>query len=279
MSIHSTAILLAGGRGKRMESDIPKQYLDLCGRPLLYYSLRTLLVSSVITDLVIVCADGDRERIQQEAIAPLLADLAKSGRTGEEEKRKAQEKLRGFAAAGEERCGSVLSGLEAITWPCDYVFIHDGARPFPDEETLRRLSDAVQQEQAVVAAVPSKDTIKIADENGYVVSTPDRRFVYNIQTPQVFSFELILKAYRLLRERALAEGAQGGWSAAPLIRELGITDDAAAAEKMCGQRVKLIESSYRNFKITTPEDMDQAWAIAMELRETWDASLLQISVE
>ncbi|MBP3218187.1 MAG: 2-C-methyl-D-erythritol 4-phosphate cytidylyltransferase, partial [Lachnospiraceae bacterium] len=77
----------------------------------------------------------------------------------------------------------------------------------------------------------------------------------------------------------LAEGAQGGWSAAPLIRELGITDDAAAAEKMCGQRVKLIESSYRNFKITTPEDMDQAWAIAMELQEKWDASLLQISVE
>ncbi|MBQ1292037.1 MAG: 2-C-methyl-D-erythritol 4-phosphate cytidylyltransferase, partial [Lachnospiraceae bacterium] len=100
MSIHSTAILLAGGRGKRMESDVPKQYLDLCGRPLLYYSLRTLLVSSVITDLVIVCADGERERIQEEAIAPLLADLAKSGRTGEEEKRKAQEKLRGFAAAG-----------------------------------------------------------------------------------------------------------------------------------------------------------------------------------
>ena len=279
MSIRNTAILLAGGRGRRMESDVPKQYLDLCGRPLLYYSLRTLLESSVITDLVIVCADEDRERIQQEVISPLLADAAKSGRTGEKRQQEMQQKLRGFAGAGAERCGSVLSGLEAVAWPCDYVFIHDGARPFPDEETLIRLNEAVQQEGAVIAAVPSKDTIKIADENGYVASTPDRRYVYNIQTPQVFSYELVLKAYQLLREKALQEGPASDWSAASLIRELGITDDAAAAEKMCDQRVKLVESSYRNFKITTPEDMDQAWAIAMELQEKWDASLLQISVE
>ncbi|MBQ9643092.1 MAG: 2-C-methyl-D-erythritol 4-phosphate cytidylyltransferase [Lachnospiraceae bacterium] len=279
MSIRNTAVLLAGGRGRRMESDVPKQYLDLCGRPLLYYSLRTLLESSVITDLVIVCADEDRERIQQEVISPLLADAAKSGRTGEKRQQEMQQKLRGFAGAGAERSGSVLSGLEAVAWPCDYVFIHDGARPFPDEETLIRLSEAVQQEGAVIAAVPSKDTIKIADENGYVASTPDRRYVYNIQTPQVFSYELILKAYQLLREKALQEGPASDWSAASLIRELGITDDAAAAEKMCDQRVKLVESSYRNFKITTPEDMDQAWAIAMELQEKWDASLLQISVE
>lgn len=295
-----------------MGGGFAKQFLDLCGKPLLYYSLRTLLSSAVITDLVLVIREGDEEQIRAEVLQPLEADLQKAlkdagrfrpgnGASQDAAEATALNKLRAVVTGGRQRCGSVYSGLKAIQWECDTVFIHDAARPFIEEETLERLWDEVQREKAVAAAMPSKDTVKIADENGYVTCTPDRRSVWMMQTPQVFEKELICLAYEQLREEAesllkkeafaadaesteLKEKGTGPvgmgrtWDEIAA-QELGITDDAMAAERLPGQRVKLIAASYNNFKVTTPEDMDAAWPLAMELQERWDSSLLAISVE
>ena len=131
-----------------------------------------------------------------------------------------------------------------------YVFIHDGARPFLTEKILEDTYAAAVQYQACVAAVQSKDTVKISDGNGFALSTPDRRSVWNIQTPQVFETSLILQAYERLKNRL------------PKLQEQGIqvTDDASVVEMFTESRVKLVEASYQNIKITTPEDMKTAEA-------------------
>ena len=124
------------------------------------------------------------------------------------------------------------------------MFIHDGARPFLTEKILEDTYAAAVQYQACVAAVQSKDTVKISDGEGFALSTPDRRTVWNIQTPQVFETSLILQAYERLKSRL------------PRMQEQGIqvTDDASVVELFTETRVKLVEASYQNIKITTPED-------------------------
>ena len=135
-----------------------------------------------------------------------------------------------------------------------YVFIHDGARPFLTEKILEDTYAAaytcVEENRACVAGMPSKDTVKISDGEGFALSTPDRRTVWNIQTPQVFETSLILQAYERLKNRL------------PRMQEQGIqvTDDASVVELFTETRVKLVEASYQNIKITTPEDMKTAEA-------------------
>ena len=120
-----------------------------------------------------------------------------------------------------------------------YVFIHDGARPFVTEEILSRVYDAVQIEKACVVGMPVKDTIKIADDNKFAKETPNRNYVWMVQTPQVFEKSLVKEAYSLLMEQEI----------------IRVTDDAMVVEKMLNRNVKLVEGSYENIKITTPEDL------------------------
>ena len=122
---------------------------------------------------------------------------------------------------------------------CDYVYIHDGARPFVTEEILVRAEEAVKKYGGCVVGMPSKDTVKIADENQLIAQTPKRSLVWTVQTPQVFSYDLIRKAYEKAR--------QGSMEA--------VTDDAMVAEAYGNIRIPLIEGSYENIKITTPEDL------------------------
>ena len=220
-----TAILLAAGKGTRMGGSVRKQYMELDGRPLLSYSLETLEKSRVITDIVVVVPDGEADYVAENIVKPV---------------EEAGGRVRKFVSGGAERCDSVRCGIEAIDWPCDYVFIHDGARPFISEETLQHLYDDVMKNGASVAAVPSKDTVKISDDSGFVKATPERRNVWIIQTPQCFEFELAKDAYEKV-------------TAGP-----GITDDAMVIEKMTGHKVKLTLSDYRNIKVTTPEDIEVA---------------------
>lgn len=126
-----------------------------------------------------------------------------------------------------------------------YVFVHDGARPFLTEKILEDTYEAVCRYHACAAAVPVKDTIKIADEGGFAVQTPARSLVWAVQTPQVFDTQLIIHAYQKLFEQTNA------------LRQ-GITDDAMVVETMLEIPVKLVKSSYQNIKITTPEDMRMA---------------------
>ena len=135
-----------------------------------------------------------------------------------------------------------------------YVFIHDGARPFLTQRILQDTYEAVEKYHACVAAIPSKDTVKIADEEGFAVKTPDRKNVWSIQTPQVFDVELIVDAYRMLeanQERLKKEGIM-------------VTDDAGVVELFTSRKVKLVKGSYENIKITTWEDMKVAEAFLKE---------------
>ena len=244
--ICSTAVLLAAGQGSRMGTEIRKQYLELGGEPLLARPLRTFLKSSVITDIVLVIPKGD-EKFIRETIIP----AALNNTSGAPDMPGAEGKIRAIIPGGKERYDSVWRGLQAIDWPCDYVFIHDGARPFIQEDALARLLEAVKEQGTAVAAMPSKDTVKIADKDGFVTDTPDRSSVWIVQTPQVFDKMLITGAYEEMMQKLPELNARG----------IRITDDAMAVELMTGRKVKLVPASYSNIKVTTPDDIAAAGAL------------------
>lgn len=220
----NVAIVLAAGQGKRMKSKVQKQYLLIKDKPVLYYTLNAFETSPLISEIILVTGKDEIEYCRQEIVE-------KYGFM----------KVHKIVAGGKERYHSVHEGIKAID-EADYVLIHDGARPFVDAEILERVCGAVKQYKACVVGMPVKDTIKIADEDCFAVNTPDRKKVWQVQTPQTFEYELIKNAY----EKLMDEEPEG------------ITDDAMVVETMTEHRVKLIEGSYRNIKITTPEDLDVA---------------------
>lgn len=235
MKKRCTAIILAAGSGSRMKSTTAKQFMLLGGKPLLWYSLQAVEQSEIIDDCILVTGESDIPYVQREII-----------------EKYGFRKVESVAAGGSERWESVGKGLAALQDKArefpnrdGYVFIHDGARPFLTEEIIRSTFDTVQKYHACVAAVPSKDTIKLADDNEFAISTPDRRRVWVVQTPQVFDTELIVKAYTSLWEKAEAVGKEN----------IAVTDDAGVVELFTDCSVKMAESSYRNIKITTPEDL------------------------
>ncbi len=235
MKKRCTAIILAAGSGSRMKSTTAKQFMLLGGKPLLWYSLQAVEQSEIIDDCILVTGESDIPYVQREII-----------------EKYGFRKVESVVAGGSERWESVGKGLAALQDKArefpnrnGYVFIHDGARPFLTEEIIRSTFDTVQKYHACVAAVPSKDTIKLADENEFAISTPDRRRVWVVQTPQVFDTELIVKAYTSLWEKAEAVGKEN----------IAVTDDAGVVELFTDCSVKMAESSYRNIKITTPEDL------------------------
>lgn len=242
-----TAILLAAGSGTRMGGPVRKQYMQLCGRPVLSYSLETLEKSPVISDIVLVTPSGEEEFCRTRIVEPTEARVAAACKDAAY-----KGKVRILTEGGSERCFSVLNGLRAIDWPCDFCFIHDGARAFLDEKTLERLYDAALAREekepgsaAVVAGMPSKDTVKFTDAGHYVTATPDRSRIWLVQTPQVFAAAMIREAYEKMSLQYDALLAKG----------IHITDDAMVVEELLHKKVQLVEASYRNIKITTPEDL------------------------
>lgn len=220
------AVVLAAGAGKRMNSSTKKQFLLLNGKPVIYYSLKAF-EESFVEQVVLVTAEEDVEYCQKE-----IAE--KYGFT----------KIKQIVTGGKERYHSVAAGLQCLSG-CEYVFIHDGARPMLTGEILKRAYDCVRKEGACVAGMPSKDTVKLADTEGFIESTPDRSRVWNIQTPQVFAFPLIKAAYeKLIKEEENLKKAG-----------VNITDDAMVVEALMEHPVALVNGSYENIKITTPEDL------------------------
>ncbi len=237
--LKNTAIVLAAGSGKRMGTDTKKQFMELDGKPLMAHCLDVMQRSDIITGIVLVCGSEDVDYCKDEI----------AGRFG-------YDKVVAVTTGGKERYHSVMAGLDKIEElagrdGCEHVFIHDAARPFITEEVLKRLYDSVRECEACVAAVKSKDTVKIANSADYVVSTPNRELTWIIQTPQVFTFSLAKEAYDKLKEEECGLSCQG----------IVVTDDAMVVETWTSHRVKLVESSYENIKVTTPEDMDIAKAI------------------
>lgn len=214
------AIVLTAGSGKRMNSKVHKQYLIIQDRPVLYYSLKAF-EDSAVDEIVLVVGKGEEKFCRKEIVD-------KYGIS----------KVKAIVEGGKERYHSVFEGLKQ-TSDADYVLIHDGARPFVNQDIIRRCMQEVQKYQACVVGMPVKDTIKIADEGGYAKQTPDRKNVWMIQTPQTFSYALIYEAYEEMLKT----------------EDTAITDDAMVLERIKGKKSKLIEGSYRNIKITTPEDL------------------------
>lgn len=224
-----TAIVLSAGQGRRMGTKVQKQYLEIEGKPVLYYSLYAFEQSPLIDEIILVVGENQQEYCEKEIISKYHIS-----------------KVKRIVKGGAERYHSVWNGLQEVTE--GYVFIHDGARPFITRDIIRRAYEEVLQSKACVVGMPVKDTIKIADLQGYAESTPDRNLLWMIQTPQVFETTLIKEAYSRLMSQ----------------KEIHVTDDAMVVEQMLGSKVKLVEGSYENIKITTPEDLQIATLFVRE---------------
>ncbi len=221
-----TAIVLSGGKGSRMNSEIHKQYLLLQGKPVITYALEAF-ENSPVDEIVLVTGAGEEEYCRKMIVEEYhLKKVVK------------------IVPGGKERYDSVYAGLKAAEGS-DYVLIHDGARPFVTDEIIRRAMEEVQKSRACVVGMPVKDTIKLVDSDAHVTDTPERKNVWMVQTPQVFEYPLIRKAYENLLQQ----------------EHITATDDAMAVEQMSHIPIKMLEGSYANIKITTPEDMVIAEAL------------------
>jgi 2-C-methyl-D-erythritol 4-phosphate cytidylyltransferase len=214
------AIVLAAGEGKRMGSGIPKQYMIIKSRPMVYHSLKTFQESEV-DEIVLVTGEDEIEYCKKYIVD-----------------RYHFTKVKKIVAGGDERYKSVYRGLLAIE-DADYVLIHDGARPMINQKIVSDSIFGAIRYGACVVGVPAKDTIKISDEEEYAKETPSRKNLWIVQTPQSFEYQMVKDSY----EKLIASG------------DTTATDDAMAVEYYGGHKVKLIMGSYENIKITTPEDV------------------------
>ncbi|MBC8204343.1 2-C-methyl-D-erythritol 4-phosphate cytidylyltransferase [bacterium] len=219
------AVIAAGGAGTRMGGDVPKQFRMLNGQPLIMQTLKPFYQSPHCLQIV-VAAHPDWKKWMKERI----------NESGWKDKVK-------VVTGGKERGDSVYSGLKALNKP-DIVLIHDAVRPFINEEMMNEAAKKAWEYGGAAAAVPILDTIKREDE-GIIKSTVNRTHLYQVQTPQAFRYNIIMKAYRIARKN--------GFQA---------TDDCMLLEKYTGIKIKLVPGSRLNIKITEPEDFILAEAIA-----------------
>lgn len=212
-------IIPAAGQGKRMNSDINKQYLKLMGLPILVHTLSLFVNHPEIIQIIIV--------VHKDEVDYCRLNIAKEYFDNKNIK---------IVAGGKTRRESVYAGLKVFSSALDYVIIHDGARPLLSRDILDKVIETVKIEKAVTVGNKLKDTIKKVDVNNNVIKTPDRKDFVAVQTPQAFFYDLIMEAHQSVPKDAV------------------VTDDASLLEfKKC--KVKVIESTYENIKITTPIDM------------------------
>lgn len=226
MRASTSAILLAAGKSTRFRKGVSKPLAMVGSRPIIAYSLSVLQAHPAIRDIVVVVNKHNRENI---------ARLIRRGRFS---------KVHRIVLGGMRRQDSVRKGLEALPGKSALVLIHDAARPFIDARAVSSVVSQARRAGAAVVAVPVKATIKkVAGRT--VKETVRREGLWEAQTPQAFDRETIIEAHRRFGRES-------------------VTDDAMLAEKL-GVRPKIVEGSYFNIKVTTPEDMVVAEAIAKEL--------------
>jgi len=208
-------VLLAGGVGSRMKADRPKQFLELCGKPVLEHSLDLFLGLEGINSVVLVIDASYRDR---------FAEYAAGGKLS-------------FADPGAERQDSVRSGLDGILDGSALVCIHDAARPLVTPKEIFDVIGDARVHGAAVLGVPVKATVKESDDGEFVLRTVDRSRLWEVHTPQVIKPDLLLEGFDRVREQ-----------------NLEITDDVSVIEQL-GLPVKLTLGEYTNLKVTTPDDM------------------------
>jgi len=215
-----TAIILAAGKGLRMGSSIPKQYMLLEGYPVLAHTLEAFDAAPSVDAIVIVSADEAYIKDNVLNYHPISKPIC-------------------FIEGGNERQNSVWNALQLVE-ESEIAVVHDGVRPLTRVEVIEECIAAARQYGAAAAGMPSKDTVKEVNSQGFSVRTPDRDKIWLIQTPQAFRLDLLKAAH----EKARKENFIG-------------TDDSSLVERM-GHPVKLIMGGYDNIKITTPEDLEVA---------------------
>ncbi|OGP88210.1 MAG: hypothetical protein A2031_04690 [Deltaproteobacteria bacterium RBG_19FT_COMBO_43_11] len=226
--MRTVAIIPAGGVGKRLKAKEAKQYLLLDDIPVLVHALKVFQEAKVINEIVLVLPKDDVASSKQ-----LINNYCLT-------------KVTAVVAGGRQRQDSVRNGLAAISSKCDVVIIHDAVRPFVREELINKVVAAAKTTGAASVGVKAKDTIKETKKNNTVATTIPRKNLWLTQTPQAFKFELLKKAYKVAYDK----------------KYYG-TDDASLVERV-GKKIKMIEGSYENIKITTPEDMIIAEALMKE---------------
>jgi 2-C-methyl-D-erythritol 4-phosphate cytidylyltransferase len=219
----NAALIVAAGQGKRMGADLPKQYLKLAGKPILFYTLKGFDRCTSITHIILTAPEADLKYCQNEIIGP--ANLHKPVT---------------LVAGGTRRQDSVYNGLNAMAAAEGVVSIHDGVRPFFSNDLINACITGANKYGACIPAIPVFDTLKRVDTNHRICATLPRDQLYMAQTPQTFRLPLIIRAH--------AEALRQGWQA---------TDDASLVERM-GEPVHIVQGLRENLKITTPEDL--AWA-------------------
>ena len=221
-------LIAAAGRGSRMGKKINKQFLNLLGKPIIYYTIKSFLDWGRDFEINVVL-HPEEIKFFEENIIPLFANYQKADFN--------------LIAGGKSRRESVNNGLKNFSEEVNYVIIHDGARPMLKKELIEKTYQAVKKHNAVSCGVKVKDTIKIV-EDSFSKKTLNRDLLRAIQTPQAFKLDLIIKAHRAFqKDKAL--------------------DDASLVEEL-GEKVYIVEGDYNNFKITTPEDLKPAEIILKE---------------
>lgn len=216
------ALIPAAGSGSRMENKLPKQYLSLAGRPMIYHAVRTLCLSPEITSVFVVIGSGDSEWLKYD-----WSEFSS--------------KLVVFNCGGETRAMSILNGLKVASEASfidndDWVLVHDAARPCLSGELLKKLLDELDDDAVGgLLAVPLSDTLKRSGANDRVKKTESRKDLWQAQTPQMFRYKLLMDALCKPASRTM-------------------TDDASAVEAL-GLYPKLVLGNVRNIKITYPQDL------------------------
>ncbi len=213
-----TAIIPAAGQGTRMGSAIPKQFLLLRGQPILHHTLRAFEASGLVDAVILVVPEKDFAAAEKQWLQGY--DIVKK-----------------IVVGGKERQDSVYNGLQALDADTDVVLVHDGVRPFVSADMIERAIEAAKRYGAAITAVPVNDTIKLSDADGFVAKTVDRRSLWRIQTPQAFQKAVLDEAF----QKAMQDAYYG-------------TDEGSLLE-YAGKKVKNIEGSEMNIKITRKEDL------------------------
>ena len=215
-----SAIILAGGKGKRMNSSISKQFIEIKGKPIIYYTIKKFNENKKIDNIVIVLSQEEVEYFKENILNKYDLRVDK------------------IVIGGAERQDSVYNGLKSLeNTETDIVLIHDGARPFISD---RIIDDGIKYATIYGACAPGvmpKDTIKIKEKNNFSIDTPNRETLVAIQTPQVFKFKEVLKCHERVK-----------------MDKVVVTDDTMVVERY-GNKVYLYDGEYTNIKVTTPEDL------------------------
>ena len=215
-----SAIILAGGKGKRMGSAISKQFIDIKGKPIIYYTLKKFSENKKIDNIIVVLPEDEVKYFKENIL------------------KKYELRINKIVIGGKERQDSVYNALKSLkNSSTDIVLIHDGARPFISERIINEGIKFAEIYGAAAPGVMPKDTIKVKNEKNFSVDTPNRANLVSIQTPQVFKFDEILECHEKIRYNGEK-----------------VTDDTMVVEKY-GYSVYLYDGEYTNIKVTTPEDL------------------------